>query len=237
MAFTPDGKTILTASVDKTVRLWDLEIGQPIGVSIEPQPRGSATAVPDGALIVAEPIGKTVRLRHASNGKEINKLLQDQAEVTAVAVSPDSKTVLTGNREGQARFWDVATGHPIGTPLPHPVRPINGVAFGRDGKTARSMAAVIDGFGTSPNQSPMTFQLLTAWVQALTGLELDEQGSIRVLDGAEWQQCRELLDQLGRLPAADRRSGSTPSYSATIQRRGHRLGSMQVLAGSRSCLR
>ena len=30
-AFSPDGKRIVTASWDKTARLWDAETGKPIG--------------------------------------------------------------------------------------------------------------------------------------------------------------------------------------------------------------
>ena len=30
-AFSPDGKCIVTASTDKTARLWDAETGKPIG--------------------------------------------------------------------------------------------------------------------------------------------------------------------------------------------------------------
>ncbi|BAY78796.1 WD-40 repeat-containing protein [Nostoc linckia NIES-25] len=63
LAFSPDGKFIITASNDSTVRLWDIQ-GNPIG-----QPwRGhkywvkSAAFSPDGKLIASGSFDGTVRL-------------------------------------------------------------------------------------------------------------------------------------------------------------------------------
>jgi WD40 repeat protein len=52
-----------------------------------------------------------------------------------VAFSPDGKTVLTGSRDGTARFWVAATGKPAHPPLIHR-SPVAVVIFNPDGKTA-----------------------------------------------------------------------------------------------------
>jgi Flp pilus assembly protein TadD len=44
---------------------------------------------------------------------------------------------------------------------------------------------------------------LVAWVAATTGLELDEQGSILVLDHTVWRERRRRLEELGGPPPAD----------------------------------
>jgi tetratricopeptide (TPR) repeat protein len=41
---------------------------------------------------------------------------------------------------------------------------------------------------------------LAAWVETLTGVELDDQGSIRPLDNAAWEKSRERLEQLHGSP-------------------------------------
>ena len=41
---------------------------------------------------------------------------------------------------------------------------------------------------------------VATWVEVLTGLELDERGSARVLDSTTWLQRREKLKQLGGSP-------------------------------------
>ena len=61
--FSPDGKRILTASWDKTVRLWDAATSQQIGAPLgDDAPVAQARFSPDGARIVAAISDKTARL-------------------------------------------------------------------------------------------------------------------------------------------------------------------------------
>jgi tetratricopeptide (TPR) repeat protein len=54
-----------------------------------------------------------------------------------------------------------------------------------------------------PTALPDDLPRLSAWVKAATGLELDERGSIRVLDRPTWLESRRRLEQLGGPPPAD----------------------------------
>ena len=70
-AFSPDGKRIVTASSDKTARLWDAETGKPIGEPLrghEDDVRSAAFS-PDGKRIVTASDDKTARLWDAATGK------------------------------------------------------------------------------------------------------------------------------------------------------------------------
>ena len=108
VAFSPDGKTVLTGSDDKTARLWDAATGRPIGEPLTHQ--GSVYAVafsPDGKTVLTGSGDKTARLWDAATGRPIGEPLRTRAAVDAVAFSPDGKSVLTGSDDKTARLWKV----------------------------------------------------------------------------------------------------------------------------------
>ena len=49
-----------------------------------------------------------------------------------MGVGPGGAVLLTGSRDGTARFWDAATGLPLGAPLRH-TGPVTHVAFAPHG--------------------------------------------------------------------------------------------------------
>ena len=88
-------------------------------------------------------------------------------------------------------------------------------------RVIRSTARLWDAPAPLPDDLPR----LAAWVEAATGLELDERGSIRVLDGDAWLDRRRRLEQLGGRRRRTRRRGWTRSSSEPIRRRGATPGS------------
>ena len=108
-AFTPDGKSLVTGSVDKSLRVWDVATRQ-VRVAIAGLPNwveGLAVS-PDGRWIASAGKGSSDVLLHDLNtGEQQYRLVGHLALVRAIAFSPDGKTLATGGDDGTLRFWDV----------------------------------------------------------------------------------------------------------------------------------
>ncbi|WP_414588399.1 AAA-like domain-containing protein, partial [Scytonema sp. PCC 10023] len=106
VAFSPDGKTIASASDDKTVRLWNLK-GEQLKTLLGHS--GSVTSVafsPDGKTIASGSDDKTVRLWNL-NGQQLKTLTGHSSSVWSVAFSPDGKTIASGSDDKTVRLWNL----------------------------------------------------------------------------------------------------------------------------------
>ncbi len=136
VALSPDGATIVSASVDQTVRRWDARTGTPIGQPLTGHTdavRGVAFS-PDGTMIASGSEDGTVRRWDARTGQPIGPPLTGHADqVEAVAFSPDSAMIATASIDRTVRRWDARTGQPIGPPLTGHTDQVEAVAFSPDG--------------------------------------------------------------------------------------------------------
>ena len=119
----------------------------------------------------------------------------------AVAFSPDGKTVLTGSLDQTARLWDRATGRPIGGAMQHQ-GPVMAVAFRPDGKSVLTASGDNTVRLWPITELPDDVDRAATWVQSLTGLELDDTGSIQVMGNARWLESRDKVLHDGS-PLAD----------------------------------
>jgi WD40 repeat protein len=168
VAFSPDGKMVLTGSWDGTARLWEAATGEAIGPPLKHEGRVVAVAFsPDGKTVLTGSLGNA-QLWEVATGKAIGPPLKLQAEVGAVAFSPDGKTILTGSWDGTARLWEAATGKAIGPPLKHQGS-VTAVAFSPDGKTVAT------------GSLDCTARLWEAATGEAIGLALQHEGDVDVV--------------------------------------------------------
>ncbi|HKY95796.1 MAG TPA: hypothetical protein VJL84_10850, partial [Kiloniellales bacterium] len=144
IAMSPDGKSMLTASEDRTARVWDLYEGVErlilkghtatvVAVAFSPDMRLLATGSEDG----------TARIWDAISGQELFKLEGAEGTVWEVMFSPDSTKLLTYAQDNIERIFDTATGVELIRYAQH-TGEIMHASFSPDGTKVAS--ASLDGF-------------------------------------------------------------------------------------------
>ncbi|WP_437958415.1 protein kinase [Sorangium sp. So ce119] len=141
-AYSPDGKRIVTASYDKTARVWNADgTGGPLVLRGHEDGVESAVFSPDGERIVTASLDKTARVWNADGTGEPLVLRGHEDTVHAAAFSPDGKRVATASFDKTARVWNAdGTGVPV-VLRGHEDRVLD-AAFSPDGK--RIVTASVD---------------------------------------------------------------------------------------------
>ena len=133
VAYSPDGYHIVSGSLDKTVRIWDLEGGGKPQCLYGHEEGVTAVAYsPDGNHIVSGSLDKTVRIWDLEGGGKPQCLYGHEERVTAVAYSPDGHHIVSGSLDKTVRIWDLEGGGKPQCPYGHE-EGVTAVAYSPDG--------------------------------------------------------------------------------------------------------
>ncbi|WP_437297809.1 nSTAND1 domain-containing NTPase [Sorangium sp. So ce426] len=106
-SYSPDGKRIVTASGDKTARVWNADgIGEPVILDGHQNYVSSAVFSPDGKRIVTASYDRTARVWNADGTGEPVVLRGHDDRVTSATFSPDGKRIVTASWDRTARVWN-----------------------------------------------------------------------------------------------------------------------------------
>ncbi|MCV2439273.1 WD40 repeat domain-containing protein [Paucibacter sp. DJ2R-2] len=137
IAFSPDGKRLVSGGHDGILRLWDVKSGQAIGGPLLGH-KGAVNSVAfslDGQRLASGSEDMTLRLWDAKSGQPIGSPLQGHAgAVHCVVFSPDGQRLVSGSSDKSLRLWDAKSGKSILTPLQGHDGSVRSVAFSRDGQ-------------------------------------------------------------------------------------------------------
>ena len=119
-SFSPDGSRIVTASDDKTAKVWDANTGAELfSLKGHTGPVHSASFSPDGSRILtaayhfsAETLSMLtdVKVWDARTSGELVTLRGHSDLVGSASFSPDGSRVVTGSCDKTAKVWDAKTG-------------------------------------------------------------------------------------------------------------------------------
>ncbi len=126
-----DGKRILTASYDKTARIWDTQGKELAVLKGHTQPVNSALFSDDGKRILTASWDKTARIWD-TQGKELAVLKGHTQPVNSALFSEDGKRILTASYDNTARIWDTQ-GKELAVLKGH-TQPVISAIFSEDGK-------------------------------------------------------------------------------------------------------
>ncbi len=157
LTFSPDGSLLLAASLDGTVYIWDTARSSLLHVLTDsevPRPQFGRTPLPrvsfapDGKSLAAS-IGNGLIRIYNGRGELVHVLSEAGWYATDAIFTPSGKHLITADRRGEVRFWDVSTWQCVRrfhilSPSPHALDsdlPIRHLTPSYDG---RFLALVID---------------------------------------------------------------------------------------------
>ena len=132
VAFHPtDPKILVSASQDKTARIWDIPEGK-----MKFEMKGHTDIVdtiafsPDGKSLATAGADKAVKLWNPADGKELKALGVHDGSVYAVAFSPDGKLLASAGagKDNLVKVWDVKEQKEL-TQLKGHEQPVTAVVF------------------------------------------------------------------------------------------------------------
>jgi eukaryotic-like serine/threonine-protein kinase len=121
VVFSVDGRRAVTASFDRTARVWDVETGSCL-VTLEHVDRVSlARLSPDGSLVATSSLTEA-RLWDVAKSIPVGAPMRHTGEIRILQFNSEGSRLLSAGDDETVRVWDTRNGLPAWEPLPHHAR-------------------------------------------------------------------------------------------------------------------
>ena len=133
VAYSPNGRHIVSGSSDKTVRVWDAETGEPIRELLCGSFVNGIAFSPDGHHIAAALNGKTVCIWDSTTWElAVSPLRGHHGRVRCIAYSPEGDRIVSGDTNGRICVWSTETFQMVYEPIAGHSDSVRCVAFSPD---------------------------------------------------------------------------------------------------------
>ena len=158
VAYSPDGRHIISGSYNHTIRIWDAKTGTAVSDPL----KGDTDRVtlvaysPDGRHIISGSNNETIRIWDAKTGATVGTPLKGHTLlVTSVAYSPNGCHIISASKDHTIRIWDAEAGTTAGKPLKGNTHWAWSIASSSDGQhivsgSRGSTTRVWDAFPSAP---------------------------------------------------------------------------------------
>ncbi|KIM84728.1 hypothetical protein PILCRDRAFT_67515 [Piloderma croceum F 1598] len=136
VAFSPDGKRIVTGSSDRTAQVWDSETGTKVAAPFTGHKDVvfSVAYGPDNTRIVSGSADKTILVWDGMTSEKVSgPFIGHEEWVLSVNFSPDMKRIVSTSADQTVRVWDISTGTCLLEPFREHTAWVFSAAFSPDG--------------------------------------------------------------------------------------------------------
>jgi RNA polymerase sigma factor (sigma-70 family) len=133
VAFSPDGKRLVSAGGDTAVKVWDPATGKEVRAFHHTDAVLSVAFSPDGTILASGGGDEKVRLWDPATGKALRLIALDDGAIMSLAFTADGKTLVVGGVDPDVIVINVETGEVMRHLKGH-TREIHSVVASPDGK-------------------------------------------------------------------------------------------------------